>query len=207
MNMLKHLKKLKNQKGMTLVELLAVMVIVGIIAAIAIPAIGGLIENTRKDAYISNATSVQEAARLYVVSNENVIEQNGSYPVVITGKPATTTRTGSTTETKSLYNWTVKAGATSANNGTLISGTETPTTGAPVTGTAAEDFNVYVESLLDPHTKQAFKTVTITINKKAGTGELTYKTSLTGSKYKTPDTAKDARELTRTDITEVPKSN
>lgn len=195
--MLKHLKKLKNQKGMTLVELLAVMVIVGIIAAIAIPAIGGLIENTRKDAYISNATSVQEAARLYVVSNENVIEQNGSYPVVITGTPtSTTTRTGSTTETKSLYNWTVKAGG---DKGTVISGTGTASQQTTTPTNKAEDFSVYVESLLDPHTKKAFEEVTITIDKKAGTGELEYKTSLKGSKYKT-QAAKDARELTRAEI-------
>lgn len=65
-------KMLKNQKGMTLVELLAVMVIVGIIAAISIPAIGGLLENTRKDAFIANAVSLQEAARLYQANNEGV---------------------------------------------------------------------------------------------------------------------------------------
>lgn len=185
--MLKHLKKLKNQKGMTLVELLAVMVIVGIIAAIAIPAIGGLIENTRKDAYISNATSVQEAARLYVVSNENVIEQNGSYPVTITGTGSGTT-----------YAWTV---TTKTHTISPASSAKTGEEAKPAATTTAEDFNVYVESLLDPHTKQAFSNVTITINKTAGTGELVYTTSLTGSKYHTPNPAKDARNLTRKDIT------
>lgn len=65
-------KMLKNQKGMTLVELLAVMVIVGIIAAISIPAIGTLLENSRKDAYISSAVAVQEAARLYATSNDAI---------------------------------------------------------------------------------------------------------------------------------------
>ena len=62
-------KMLKNQKGMTLVELLAVMVIVGIIAAISIPAIGNLLDNTRKDAAVATAQAVQDAARLYVTSN------------------------------------------------------------------------------------------------------------------------------------------
>ena len=76
-------KMLKNQKGMTLVELLAVMVIIGIIAAISIPAIGGLLENSRKDSMIADATALQEAARLYVVSNESVIMENGGSPVVI----------------------------------------------------------------------------------------------------------------------------
>lgn len=183
--MLKHLKKLKNQKGMTLVELLAVMVIVGIIAAIAIPAIGGLIENTRKDAYISNATSVQEAARLYVVSNENVIEQNGSYPVTIKG----TGKAGST-----AYTWNVTTGAATNNDITA----------------KAEQFDVYVESLLDPHTKKSFSDVEVVVTK--GTdGQLTYTTKLVGSKYQTQGnttgegesavtTYKDARNLTRNDI-------
>lgn len=178
--MLKHLKKLKNQKGMTLVELLAVMVIVGIIAAIAIPAIGGLIENTRKDAYISNATSVQEAARLFVVSNENVIEQNGSYPVTITWeKKQTSSREEQQTPT---YVWKVETGETSKKDITA----------------AAEDFSVYVENLVDPHTKKAFETVSVKITKEAD-GELKYETKLVGSKYQIK-VAKDARNLTRNDI-------
>ncbi|MGL5296319.1 MAG: type II secretion system protein, partial [Culicoidibacterales bacterium] len=57
---MKMFQTMKNQKGITLVELLAVMVIVGIIAAISIPAIGNLIENTRKDAYIATGKNLQE---------------------------------------------------------------------------------------------------------------------------------------------------
>ena len=67
-------KTIKNQKGITLVELLAVMVIVGIIAAISIPAIGNLIENTKKDAYIATAKNMQESARLVVSQNATVCE-------------------------------------------------------------------------------------------------------------------------------------
>jgi type IV pilus assembly protein PilA len=68
MMMKKWLKQTKNEKGLTLVELLAVVVILGIIAAIAVPSIGGIIENSKKDAAISNAQQVLNAARLHVAS-------------------------------------------------------------------------------------------------------------------------------------------
>ncbi len=45
---------LKKKNGFTLVELLAVIVILAIILAIAIPAITGLVANTRESAFESN---------------------------------------------------------------------------------------------------------------------------------------------------------
>lgn len=60
----------KNQKGLTLVELLAVIVILGIIAAIAVPSIGGIINNSQKDAHIANAEQMANAARLMATSGE-----------------------------------------------------------------------------------------------------------------------------------------
>ncbi|MFC5603955.1 prepilin-type N-terminal cleavage/methylation domain-containing protein [Sporosarcina koreensis] len=70
-------KRLKNEKGLTLVELLAVIVILGIIAAIAVPAIGGIIENTRVKAQFSDGQNVLAAANIYFVENP------GAQPVSI----------------------------------------------------------------------------------------------------------------------------
>ena len=80
-------KTLKNQKGIKLVELLAVMVIVGIIAAISIPAIGNLIENTRKDAYIATGKNLQEAARL--VASQNADKCSTECTVYFASVPST----------------------------------------------------------------------------------------------------------------------
>jgi type IV pilus assembly protein PilA len=69
--MLQKIKnRLKNQKGFTLIELLAVIVILAIIAAIAIPSISGIINNSKKDAHISNAEMMVSAARTSVAAND-----------------------------------------------------------------------------------------------------------------------------------------
>ncbi|MFN4214929.1 prepilin-type N-terminal cleavage/methylation domain-containing protein [Exiguobacterium sp.] len=62
-------KQLKDERGLTLVELLVVVVILGIIAAIAVVAVGGIIENSRKDAMASDAKQMVSAAKLYTASN------------------------------------------------------------------------------------------------------------------------------------------
>ncbi|MBQ6459258.1 MAG: prepilin-type N-terminal cleavage/methylation domain-containing protein [Exiguobacterium sp.] len=62
-------KQLKDERGLTLVELLVVVVILGIIAAIAVVAIGGIIENSRKDAMVADARQMISSAKLYTASN------------------------------------------------------------------------------------------------------------------------------------------
>lgn len=73
--MIKRVKGfINNQKGLTLVELLAVIVILGIIAAIAVPSIGGLIDNTKKDAHLANAQQLISSAKLAVASNDDIVK-------------------------------------------------------------------------------------------------------------------------------------
>lgn len=62
---IERFKKLKNERGLTLVELLAVIVILAIVAIIAFVYIGGVIENSKKDAHISNAIQIIQAAKLH----------------------------------------------------------------------------------------------------------------------------------------------
>lgn len=64
------LRLLKNQKGLTLVELLAVIVILGVVAAIAVPAIGGIINNSKKNADTQTETLLKDVAVRYLTDTK-----------------------------------------------------------------------------------------------------------------------------------------
>ncbi|GEL78145.1 prepilin-type N-terminal cleavage/methylation domain-containing protein [Tenuibacillus multivorans] len=61
---------IKKEKGVTLVELLAVIIILGIIALIAVPAIAGVIEDSKVDSIKSSAINYINAGELYSVTND-----------------------------------------------------------------------------------------------------------------------------------------
>lgn len=65
------MKKL-NKKGFTLVELLAVIVILAIVLIIAVPGVLTIIDNSRKDALISSAKTLKDAARLFVTTSDDI---------------------------------------------------------------------------------------------------------------------------------------
>ncbi|TCI31607.1 prepilin-type N-terminal cleavage/methylation domain-containing protein [Exiguobacterium sp. SL-10] len=85
-------KQLKDERGLTLVELLVVVVILGIIAAIAVVAIGGIIENSKKDAMVADAKQMVSAAKLHTASNP----QAGTLTFLSTSTGATPTTTSGT---------------------------------------------------------------------------------------------------------------
>lgn len=67
-----------NKKGFTLIELLAVIVILGVIMLIAIPSVSTIIDNSRKNTFVSSAQTLISGARNMVLAST-------------TGTPAETT--------------------------------------------------------------------------------------------------------------------
>lgn len=80
--MTKWKQQFKNERGLTLVELLAVIVILAIVATIAFVAIGNVIENSKKDAFIANAQQMIESAKLYEIDGGKIEEGVATNPGV-----------------------------------------------------------------------------------------------------------------------------
>ena len=81
--MRKKIEELRNrEEGFTLVELLAVIVILAIIVAIAIPAIGSVMDRASSGATASEQALVEDAARLYITTDESadVVWNSGTDP-------------------------------------------------------------------------------------------------------------------------------
>ncbi len=81
----KRFKLLRNQKGLTLVELLAVIVILGVIAAIAVPAIGGVISNSKTNADVQSKELLKDTAVRYLYDVDPDGDGKDSAGTAITG--------------------------------------------------------------------------------------------------------------------------
>ncbi len=60
---------MKNNKAFTLIELLAVIVVLGIIMLIAVTSVSGVIEKSKKDAFVATARAYINAARQKVLTD------------------------------------------------------------------------------------------------------------------------------------------
>ena len=73
-----------NNKGFTLVELLAVIVILAIILLVAVPNVLNVIERSKEDSYLSSTLMIENAAELYLISNNSELPSDIGTEVRIT---------------------------------------------------------------------------------------------------------------------------
>ena len=71
------------KKGFTLIELLAVIVVLAIIAIIAIPNIISGVSSSRESTYKLNENAIDEASKIYLANNSDLLPVNNSYSNVI----------------------------------------------------------------------------------------------------------------------------
>ena len=73
----------RNRNGFTLVELLAVIVILGIIMLIAVPNVVGVIDNNRKETYLSDAKKMVTMAEYATRTNTSILMPNNGEVTVL----------------------------------------------------------------------------------------------------------------------------
>ncbi len=71
------------RNGFTLVELLAVIVVLAIIFAIAVPNVIHIIDNTRKDSFLSTASMMIKSARTKMSSNAKYVPSAGYVKAIL----------------------------------------------------------------------------------------------------------------------------
>ena len=73
------------ENGFTMVELLAVITIMGLLLLITIPSVSRIIENARKDSFVSTASDYLEAVENNVIGDNLVCYNNGKWiPISVT---------------------------------------------------------------------------------------------------------------------------
>lgn len=73
----------RNRNGFTLVELLAVIVILGIIMLIAVPNVVSVIDNNRKETYLSDAKKMVTMAEYATRTNTSILMPNSGEVTVL----------------------------------------------------------------------------------------------------------------------------
>lgn len=61
---------MKNNKGFTLVELLAMLVVLGVLMGVTIPNITGILEQSKKNSFIQDATKMVESAKIKIATHK-----------------------------------------------------------------------------------------------------------------------------------------
>ena len=67
-------KVLKNKNGFTLVELIVIMAVLGVISSIAVPRFLGVQEEAKVDADYATGAMLAKAAELYLVNDDNNVD-------------------------------------------------------------------------------------------------------------------------------------
>lgn len=80
---------MKRSKGFTLIELLAVIVVLGIIMMIAVTSVSGVLEKSRKDAFVATARAYISAVRLQASQNTAVNESGATVGLPACGSNVT----------------------------------------------------------------------------------------------------------------------